>query len=156
MTDETQVVDTTTEDAPAPTSIFALFGTDVDASENGKWFHNFAGTGIDLKITRFSSRKAQRARLRAVESYKRFLKDGVFPDEINEKIAIEQMANGVLVDWKNIFDDDGKEMPYSVATCKSLLAKLPELRLAIAGASLDMDNFRTETRNDVLGNSSST
>ena len=76
--------------------------------------------------------------------------------EINEKIAVEQMANGVLVDWKNIFDDDGKEMPYSVATCKSLLAKLPELRLAIAGASLDMDNFRTETRNDVLGNSSST
>lgn len=151
MTDETPDITTT----PAvPVSVFQLFGTDANSVENGKWFRDFNGTGINMKIARFTSKRAHKARQAAEAQYRRATgkPTGNLPDEINEKIAIEAMANGILLGWENIHGDDGEALVYSVANARMLLTRLPELRVAIAQIALDMDQFRKAEADETLGN----
>lgn len=137
-----------------PVSVFNLYGTDASLVENGKWFRNFQGTGIDLKIARFTSKRAHKARQAAEAQYRRAVgkMSGPLPDEINEKIGVEAMATGILLDWDNIYGEGGEKLAYSVPNARMVLARLSELRIAIAQVSLDMDQFRKAEAEETLGN----
>lgn len=152
MTETTETPDVTPTSVPV--SVFSLYGTDASLAENGKWFRDFQGTGIDLKIARFTSKRAHKARQAAEAQYRRATgkMTGPLPDEIAEKVGIEAIANGILLDWDNIYGDDGEKLVYSVPTARMVLTRLNELRIAIVQVALDMDQFRKAEAEETLGN----
>lgn len=153
MVDDTTATDTVTEDEGF--SIFDLCETDASAEEEGRWFKNIYGndTNIHVKLRRMTAKKSLEARRRLEKGYRKYVREGVWPDDIMERIMVEQMAEAVLIDWENIKVPemvDGKkvlvELPYSKEAAKMLLTKLPNFRLAIAMMASDIDNFRIEEK----------
>lgn len=158
MTDthtNTPVEEALTADLPPekPLSIFALCETDSDASENGKWFDDLfqPDSGVSVKLRRFSSKKSVNYRSRLLQKYKRHNNKGEYPPEIEERMLIEQMVECIIVDWKGILDNDGKEIVYSkdkaLVLCKMLDFRAPLIQLAV-----DMDSFRAEERKELEKN----
>lgn len=140
------------DDLVKAASIFDIYETDVSAEEDGKWFENFKETGIDLKIARFQSKRSIKAREKHEAAYRRFQKKGKLPEEIAEKVIVEQMADAILLDWRKMPDRDGAEIVYSRAAAAMLLTKLPNFRLDIIQTAVDMDNYRVEDKKATLGN----
>jgi hypothetical protein len=136
-----------------PLSIFALCETDSDAAENGKWFDNLfqPDSGVSVKLRRFSSKKSINYRSRLLQKYKRHLKNGEYPPEIEERMLIEQMVECIIVDWKGILDNDGKEIAYSKEKAL-LLCKMLDFRAPLIQLAVDMDNFRAEERKELEKN----
>lgn len=137
-----------------PLSIFELCETDSDATENGKWFDDMfqPDSGVSVKLRRFSSKKSVNYRARLLLKYKRQgNRKGEFPPEIEERMLIEQMAECIIVDWKGILDNEGKEIAYSkekaLVLCKMLDFRAPLIQLAV-----DMDSFRAEERKELEKN----
>lgn len=136
-------------------SIFDLCETDASAEEEGRWFRNIYGndTHIHVKLRRMTSKKSLEARRRLERGFRKYMKDGIWPEEILEKMLIEQIADAILIDWENIKIPevvDGKktlvELPYSKDAARMLLTRLPNFRNALAIMSNDMDNFRIEEK----------
>lgn len=149
MSDTTITADTADEGL----SIFDICETDANAEEEGRWFRNIYGndTNIHVKLRRMTSKKSLEARRRLEKGFRRYMKDGVWPEEILDRILVEHMAEAILVDWENIKVPevvDGKKvnvpLPYSKEAAKMLLTKLPNFRNALAVMSNDMDNFRAQ------------
>lgn len=141
-------------DKPA-ISIYELLETDTDAEQNGRWFKNLFARApqIELKLRRFTSRKSIEARMKLASKYKRFQKaDGAFDEEIANLLICEQLADGVIVDWKGIFDRDGQPIEFSPVVARKLLSDLPEFRDVVVAMAYTMDNFRAVEREEIAGN----
>lgn len=134
-----------------PTSIFALFGTDRDAEEAGKWFD--IGPETKIKVRRFKSQHATRVREALEKPYERMRKAGVLPKEIMEKVLHKTICQSIIADWKGVFGPEGEEIPFSAEAADELLTALPEFRDEITTISLSMDNFRAEDDKKIEGNS---
>ena len=86
--------------------------TSVDKEENGVWV-DFA-EGIQLKIARARNPKYQEF-LRDLVEPKRveIREDKISIDDFND-ILLQVRAKTVLLDWKNIEDNEGKAISYSL------------------------------------------
>ncbi len=142
------MTDTTTK---KPVSIFALYQTDQKAEEDGKWFDSF-GPDIAIKIRRFSSKKSQAVRTALEKPYVKTSRGGQLPEDVQEDILTSHLAEGIVVDWKGIYDLDGVEVPFSVGAAKNLFAQLPDLAREVVLLSINMDNFKAEHKQAVTGN----
>jgi len=133
------------------TSIYDLYATNETAAEEGKWFE--FSPEISVKIRRFKSKKSRKVREALEAPYKRVNKFGAtLPDDVQEDIAAEHIAEGIVVDWKGLKDRDGNDLAYSKAAALKLFRDLPEFRDAIAEISLSLDNYRDDEKEEVLGN----
>lgn len=136
-----------------PISIFDACETDADAAENGRWFSDiWDGLPATVKLRRFTSNKAVATRSKLLNKYRRYLKNNKYPPDIDEKMMIELIAEGVIVDWAKIYDRDGKEIPFSFEVAKVLL-KMPDFRIPLVDLAMKMDGFRAEEAEAVKGNS---
>lgn len=133
-------------------SIFEALATDAEAEENGKWFENVF-PGVSLKLRRGTSKKAISARQSALQRHTKRAKNGVFSEKVQKDILIEALVNGVIVDWKgNAMRDAEGAIAYSPEAAIRLLTELPNLRMAVATISDNMDNFRVEVAEELAGN----
>src|SRR6516162_4277774 len=123
MSETVNVVDAACEIFDAPLSIFDIAETDTEAEESGKWFNDIFedGTGVNVKLRRFTSKTSIKVRQKLEAPYRRKLKSGKLPDEVNAQLMINQLSEGVIVDWAGIRDRDGKDIPYTVENAKALL-----------------------------------
>jgi hypothetical protein len=147
----TSTVETTSAaDAERPVSIFDICETDAKAEEDGKWFKDvFAdGSNIDVKLRSITSQISLACRRRLDKTFRRHMKNGDYPPEIMKQIMTEQIAEGVLVDWKGIFDRDGNEIVYSKEAAKMLLSRLHHFRDRLAVLSNSLESFKVEERED--------
>jgi hypothetical protein len=163
MSTSTPETENTVEDVDAPVSIFDICETDSDAVENGKWFTGeelwgprAADSGIRIKLRRFTSRASLKSRQRLEKKYRKFFdkKKQEYPPEIVEKMVAEQLADAIIVDWEGIRDRDGKEIAYSPEAALALVspAQMADFRMAISAKALEMDNWRTEEREEITKN----
>ena len=144
----------TIEELP-PLNIFDLCETDDDSLENGKWFEDVftAGDGIRIRIRSFRSAASVKYRQGLQTKYRKFEKKGVFPDHINERMLIEQLAGVIIVDWAGIKDRDGVEIPYSKEAALRLCEKLRLFREVVTSYAMNVDNYRVELPVDeIVGN----
>jgi hypothetical protein len=133
------------------TSIYEMFATNETDAEDGKWFD--FGPTMKVRIRRFKSKKSRKVREALEAPYKRVTKFGTtLPDDVQEDIATEHIATGIVVDWRGVTDRDGAEISYSKAAAIKLFTEIPEFRDAVAEISLSLDNYRDEEKEDVLGN----
>jgi len=133
-----------------PVSIFAMYATDRDAEENGKWFE--LAPGMKFKLRRFKSQHATKVREALEKPFDKLRKNGALDTTIMTDIIKETIARSIIVDWEGVIGTDDSEIPYSAARAQELIEALPELADEIAGLAGAMDNFRDEDDAETLGN----
>jgi len=85
--------------------------TDVKKEEGGVWV-DFA-EGIKLKIARARNPKYQELLRNLVEPKKKDIRGDKLTIEQLSDVLLEVRAHTVLLDWKNIEDNNGATIPYS-------------------------------------------
>jgi len=103
--------------------------SDLSKEKDGVWVE--FGEGVAFKIARTRSPEFKNAIERMVKQYRRTHPRATTEDMFaNDEAAREQiaphMAESLLLDWRNIDDDDGKAIPYSTGEAKKILVD-PEL-----------------------------
>lgn len=131
-------------------SIYNIFETNEDLEENGKWFTVKGDAKIRLR--RFTSTKSINVRARIDRAWREANGKKKPSDEDHIIMLNRQLADGVVVDWKNFMDRDGQPIEFSPQAAFKLLTAMPNLQNAISIVTLDMDNFKAEEREEVVKN----
>jgi len=61
-----------------------------------------------------------------------------------QRSLYKSIAEGILLDWREVTDENGKAIPYSVNAAIEVLADNPDLVSAIMAEANDFENFRRE------------
>lgn len=137
------------------TNIHAIFGTDTKLEEDGAWVEVNGFYGLKIKVRRMRSEAS-------IKAYERIVTE-VFgegklrtPSDITKEQSLDilkrQLAEAVLIDWKNLRDGDtGEEIPYSVEMALELL-DIPDFREFVYQAASERDTFREKADADAEGN----
>lgn len=137
------------------TNIHAIFQTDSKLEEDGAWVEVNGFYGLKIKVRRLRSEASMKAYERIViETFG----EGKLrtPNDINKDQSLEilkrQLAEAVLIDWKNLRDTDtGEEIPYSVETALELM-EIADFREFVYQAASERDTFRGKADADAEGN----
>lgn len=128
--------------------------TDGGAERDGVWA-TYPGTDIKVKVARFGNPTFE-ADSREFRRLAKQAKDGVELTERESKDAVAPaVARHLIKDWQNIEDDDGAQIPFSIAKAEELL-KTPELHDFydwVVRTSRDADRFRKADVAGVAGKS---
>lgn len=138
--------DTAGTPADPVVSIFDICETDANAEEDGRWFRDVFGDGsnVDVKLRRLTSKPSMQVRRRLDKGFRKYLKNGVYPDAIAIEVLNRQVSEAVLIDWAGVIGRDGAVIPYTRDGALELLSKLPVFRDTILSMSQNLDNFRVE------------
>jgi hypothetical protein len=143
----------TDETVKKPVSIYDALGTDVVAEEDGRWFDNFAGVeGMAFKLRRMTSKKSMQVRRRLDIDFRKHRKNGGYPDAIADEMLAVQLGEGVIMDWKGVFDKDGQPIAYSPAAAAELIRNIPALKLTVQMTAMDIDQWRNDASEDIAKN----
>lgn len=135
-------------------SIFDICETDSDAEENGRWFTDIMndGNGLDIKLRKGTSKASVAARRRLDRAYKKYLKNGQYPDDIGVKVLCEQFAEGVIVAWRGVYGKAGEEIPYSKEMALVFMNKFTSFRDTVVMLATSLDSFRIEDKDETSKN----
>lgn len=70
---------------------------------------------------------------------------GLLSNEVAEKIMLQTFCRAVLKGWKNVFDENGQELPFNVANAEKLMVDLPHLYEELREQAAKLSNYRSET-----------
>lgn len=138
------------------TNIHAIFGTNAALEEDGAWVEVNGLYGLKIKVRRLKSNAAQKAYEAIVaeefgEGKLRTVKD--ITAEQSLKIQKRQLAEAVLLDWKNLRDSEtGDEIPYSKEIALELM-EIGDFREFVFQAANERDTFKAANDAEAEGNS---
>lgn len=141
---------------PLKTNIHAIFQTNKLLEDEGAWVEVNGFYGLHIKVRRLKADSVGKA-------YERIVKEKFgegklrTPQDITADESMEllkaQMAEAVLVDWKNLRDTDtGEEIPFSIETALELM-EISDFREFVYQAANERDTFRAKADAAALGNS---
>lgn len=137
------------------TNIHAIFATDNKLEEDGAWVDVNGFYGLKIKVRRMRSNAAMKA-------YESIIID-MFgegklrkPNDLSADQSVEiikrQLAEAILIDWKNLRDSEsGDEIPYSVEIAKELM-EIGDFREFVYQAASERDTFREQHDKEAEGN----
>lgn len=130
-------------------SLFKLFATDKKIEKEGivlEYGENSKGKTIGIRIARAGGgNSAYTKRMEAlVKPYRRAIQNETIETETLDKIQRTAYAETVILDWENVEDENGVELPFTVENCIDLMKKLPELFKDIQEQSQKVALFREE------------
>ncbi len=64
--------------------------------------------------------------------------------EERQEVLYRSIAEGILLGWKDVTDNQGEQIPYSVDAAVKVLSDNPDLVTAILSEANDFDNYRRE------------
>lgn len=117
------------------------FDADLSAVDAGTWREY---DDSKFLIAHISNLKFQRALARLQQPHKRKLQEGTLDPKINQQIVCQAMAEGVLLNWRDMTTVDGSEVEYSQENAAKLLQRDPAFRDWVTDVSTNMANFRAE------------
>ena len=125
------------------------FDADIETIDNGIWMPY---EGSKFLIAHMSNKKFQRALARNQQPYRKKLENGTLDPEINKAALCKSMAEGILLDWKDVVSKGSKTpVTYTVDNACTALMKNVEFRDFISEVAMNMANFKSEEVQD-LGN----
>jgi len=122
----------------------------VPLADAGVWT-NFDGS--DLLIAHSSNLRFQRTFTRLHQPHRKRIDNGTLDPKLGKELMCKAMADGLLIDWKNVVDGKGVDVPYSQDMAFKLLMNNHELREYVSDFSANLSNFRQEAVEE-LGNDS--
>jgi hypothetical protein len=132
--------------------LFALFSSDKESEETGRWLDLTDTTGF--KIRAFGAKAVTDLRDNLMKPYTALLKAGAkVPDEKTDEIGLRVLSGAIVADWKGVKNAAGEMVPYSPEEAYKIVKALPKLASAIIQFSLEGQNFKDEVREEAAGNS---
>lgn len=61
-----------------------------------------------------------------------------------EEATLRAIAEGILRDWEEVEDADGKDIPYSIANAIVVMRENPDLLTELLSEANELDNYRNE------------
>jgi len=139
------------------TNIHAIFSTNEDMEETGAWVEVNGLYGLKIKVRRMRSEASMKAYEKIVtETYGegKLRTPGQIDKDQSLYILKRQLAEAVLIDWKNLRDaETGEEIPYSKETAFELMA-ITDFREFVYQSATERDTFKDKADKDGEGNSS--
>lgn len=117
------------------------FGTDKKKEHEGVWIPT--GTDSKLLIARVGNKNYMEAFKRLSAPHKVSLRNRNLPPDIAEKIAVEAIAESILLGWEGL-TEDGKKIPYSKEQAIRLLTTYPDFAEQVGQLANDIENFKGE------------
>ena len=132
---------------------FSSFKTNLDAEREGVW--EDIGGGAALLVARAGNPEHEEtiARLERKMRPQSMAADAELPIPLRQEIAIQAMVANILLGWRGLLDDDGKEIPYSREKAEELLRGARDFRQLVANLSMERRRFQNELTADTVGNS---
>jgi hypothetical protein len=127
------------------------FRTDRRAEEDGVWVD--AGEGLQLRIARAGNPRFLEALRRLGAPLLPQVRTGTISEEASEDVLCRAMAEAILLNWGNLQDDDGKDIPYSREKAYQLLLEVRDFRLLVTELSQNVNLYRGEQTQRIVGNS---
>ena len=125
-----------------------IIDADLSAVDEGVW-GEFDGS--KFRIAHMSNTKFQRALARGQQPHMRKINEGRLDPEVNKRILCQAMAEGIVVDWSDVKNRAGENVPYSVKAANMLLQGNPEFRDYVSDFALNFSHYREEEVTE-LGN----
>lgn len=143
---------------PFKTNIHAIFQTDKGLEEEGSWVEVNGFYGLKIKVRRMRSDAAMKAYERIIlEMFGegKLRKPSDLDSDQSQEIIKKQLAEAVLVDWKNLRDvETGEDIPFSKEVAYELM-EIGDFREFVYQAASERDTFREKTDAQAEKNSSS-
>lgn len=140
------------------TNIHTIFSTDKNLEEDGAWVEVNGFYGLEIKVRRMRSDASMKAYEKIV---KETFGEGKLrtPNDINKDQSLDilkrQLAEAVLIDWKNLRDaETGEDIPYSPEVAIELM-DIDDFREFVYQAASERDTFREKADEEGEGNLSS-
>ena len=122
-----------------------------EAEIEGVWtdypVDNPAFEKMRLRIARARNPRFRKEFNRLHRPYQR--KSSKLTEDVAENILVKSMAYGILVDWE-LVTKDGVEYEYSREAAETLLRNDPDLRDYVMEFSEDIENFVSESEDDIV------
>lgn len=138
---------------PELPSLFEAYATDVALEEQGVPVE--LRNGATMIVRSENSLAARRWLTKKVKEQRSLIaaNRGLLPPEKNDQNDIDELAEVLIVGWKNVTDRAGNEIPHSVEMARTLMKELPALRRDLLLAARTDETFRREVIEDMAGNS---
>lgn len=92
---------------------------DLDKASKGVWLPYVED--VELLIGSTSQQKYQNYIRRATKPYQNLIRRDQMPDDKAREIMVRGAARYLLLDWKNLQNDDGSPLPYSEDAAYAIL-----------------------------------
>jgi len=125
--------------------------TDSDLEVNGVWVD--IGDGAEILVARIENPR-YKERLRTLgKQYRHTMTRGMLPIEVQEELLYQTASETILLDWKGITDDDGKNIKYSQKKAYELLKEVRDFRDIVFEISETMNAYQREVEEEDSKNS---
>lgn len=121
----------------------------------GAWERWVDYSGIQFKIARIPNPRFEEYLAGIKGAQGRKLREGTLEFRESSKLNRDVVGRFVILDWKDMQDDDDKEIPYSKEKALEIVHddRYYDLYLFLQEAARDLDTFRAEQEAESLGNS---
>lgn len=126
--------------------------TDAKLEAAGVWIPYMED--IELLIGSTSNPKFEAMQRRLAKPYRRQIRDETIPDPKADELVNKAAARYLLLGWRNLQDEKGKELEYSEAKAFQLLSdrRLRHLRRFVLDMAREEGHFRTHDKEDSAKN----
>ena len=129
--------------------ILKEYKTDEKLEVDGKEFD--FGDGCWCIIARRGNPEYIKTMRRLMKPYKRQLRADRVPDEVQERISIEVIANTILKGWRGM-KENGVDVPYNLKNCIRLLTEYKDFREQVSEISDEMEHYKIAEDEEAEGN----
>lgn len=120
------------------------FDKENTLKDEGVWA-SYAGS--EFKLAHSGNNKFQRALSRLQAPHRRKIDKGSLDPVESKNIICKAMAEGLVLDWKNVVDSKGVQVVFDKDKCFTALVNNEDLREFIQEFALDLENFKSEESN---------
>lgn len=126
---------------------FSEYQTDQTLEEEGVWVGLRKGDA-EVLVARAGNSQHEALVRRLRKKHGRGFRNDELPREVEEQIALDALSRTILLGWRGIEDDDGKEIPYTPEKARELLKLSRDFRLEVTQIATEMEVFRKEEQEE--------
>ncbi len=123
------------------------FATDKEKELEGVWFP--LGDGLEILVARMNNTNYTSRVRKQMQPYQSTFQRKALKEDAAEAIQNKAMAGTIVLDWKDMQDEDGAEGPFSEEICVKYLQLYPEFKKAILEFAGNMDNYVLEAVKEI-------
>lgn len=129
----------------AKPTLYDLFDSDRNLEKVGVW--------VEVGSARFKCRRAGGANddyinlaAKKIRPFAQAIQDDVLPREMGDDLMAEVYAETIVLDWENVTDRQGGQIPFSKEACVALFKELPNVFALVRAQADRAGNFRDQAK----------